>query len=1197
MPELTDDQIEAALIDGTRESELNSELGHATYRDLRRLGAEIATQQTGHAGQEALRFGRSRGTVWILPGIMGSRLAVDSDSRRNLIWFDPASLARGHVTRLKYDPPKDGVVACGVFWSVYGRLRLKLVCEGYRVRFLPFDWRRPTDELGEIAHATLAAEGDRDITLVAHSMGGLVARHIADRDRDSRQIRRIVTIGTPNWGSYSPVMVFRNAHASVSQIGRLDPFHSAEDIIRDVLRDLPGLVEMMPDPEKRPGENYFDYTTWPGTGTRPVAAVLDKALDTRRRLPAVDDRFHQIIGIGERTVISAGKTDGSFAFRYALDGDGTVPRDLAELDGVPKTFIEDSHGGMVSNTGVYATLLSLLGDVAPRTQAERLRYADGIGLESFGEPPVTEAELRNRIQSQSVRPAEVTDVAADFLGPARPAASAVARAPAAPGAPPRHRIGGYPAHVILKTIENWRAAEAQRKAGEAAASKDGSGPLAAESDVRKPIYAKRMAERLCQITRETRGQVAMSDTLVRIATLAEVDTGAATEALLNERVLGEAEEFLSVMYSKRAVIASKSVGCIVLRTTRRGFGSGFLVAPGILMTNHHVLPAAADAGFAAVQFDYELSYRYRQLAPETFALNPSAFFYANRSLDFALVAVEPMGLDKGHHIDDYGYLPLDERVGKIRAEAPVNIVQHPEAGLKQLVFRDSKIYALPSELDPENSYSGKSIDMAAHYTGDTKPGSSGSPVFSDTWDVVALHHSAVAEVNGEGHLRMLDGSFRHPDDITDGDQVKWIANEGIRISRIMRHLRELVKDGAFTVAQMEYLRRVFTVGDKSSRDGPFNRPLPPRLFSAEPGRASLPPDAPERTGPPIPVPPAPAATVSTVQPGAGGVSITVPLTIHLSLGGAGPMPVATIGNPAAPAPDTAFERRYEIADLADRQGYDPLFLGPDVPMPTLRPGATGRPAVRLDGQGIVLDYDHFSVIMNADRRMAHVSAGNYDPQAPFRPARDKEPWSFDPRIPELEQAGNDFYSNNDLDRGHLFRRVDGSWGYTEPAALRADHDTYFWTNISPQHRKFNQSRLQGIWGNLENSVIRQANATDTRFSVFNGPIFGDDDRTHRGLSVPNGFFKLIAFSENGTLRALAFRLGQDELLVNLPLERIEAEEFDVFQIPIPDLEDLVQLDFGPLAAADTIGAGDGMLESIGAFRGEIRITALSDIRL
>jgi DNA/RNA endonuclease G (NUC1)/V8-like Glu-specific endopeptidase/pimeloyl-ACP methyl ester carboxylesterase len=1195
----TDEEIETGLLNGAREAELRSELGDATYEDLRALGAQISAENSSALANELFGLGKPRKSIYILPGIMGSKLSVKSGLGEDLIWFDPVSLAAGQVTKLRFNPAADGVIASGVFWSAYGWLRLKLTLAGYRVRFIPYDWRRPTYELGEIVHRQIAANDETDVTLVAHSMGGLLARHIAQLDAGERRISRIVTLGTPNGGSYSPVQVFRNVHSMVAKLGALDQFHTAEEIVQDVLRAYPGLVEMMPDPGLRPAENYFDYKKWPNTGTRPVAQVLENALEARKRLPAPDDRFHQIIGIGEKTIVSATVKGNELQFRYSLDGDGTVPRDLAELPDLPKTFIEASHGGLVKDRSVLSTLERLMEGQAPRTFAERERYVPRLNLETLQTDVVPEQELRNRIQAAARKPVTVEDLVQEFLGtPSRPDISSQEAVAAAATAPKVRLIGGYPVNLVRQATENWQDAAPLREKGEKAV--DAGKTIEAESDVRKPIYARRKVSQLLKIAEETAGMVSMPAELKRVVALAERDPTAAIDALLNERVLNEAEEFLSVLFVKRAAIVTKSVGRIVARGTRQGFGTGFLVAPGVLITNHHVLGSAADARNASVQFDYELNYRYRQGKTETFEFRPQDLFYADRSLDFALVAVAEKGMDHGFDLTNYGYLPLDEKVGKIRAEAPVNIIQHPQAGLKQVVFRDSKIFPLPSELDPGNSYSGKSVDTAAHYTGDTKPGSSGSPVFNDAWEVVALHHSAVAELDNAGRMRMKDNSFKATEDITDGDDVKWVANEGIRISRIMKHLRGLVKDGMFQGTELRLLQGVFAVGDKATQNGAFDRPLPRPIFAAEP-ETNLKEDvstesavrAVRASGPEQAEAPLPGYYGLHMTP--GGVAITVPLTVQLSLGsslgkmGGGNMVGGNMGGiamgfppaggpdlsgtgpgfmPSAGSPGFAEERKYTAAELADRKGYDQDFLGITVPFPRLRDTAPGRLAQRLDGRGSKLDYDHYSVIMNAERRLAYVSAGNHDPLAPFKPARDKEPWSLDPRILENEQIGNELYKFNDLDRGHLLRRVDGSWGSSEKAALRADHDTYFWTNISPQHERLNQSKLQGIWGLLENSVTEQATATSTRYSVFNGPIFGDKDRTHRGIRIPSGFFKLVAFVDNGTLAALAFRLGQEELLVNLPLEKIEPNEFGVFQLPVSDLGDLVHLDFGPLVAAD-----------------------------
>ena len=581
-------------------------------------------------------------------------------------------------------------------------------------------------------------------------------------------------------------------------------------------------------------------------------------------------------------------------------------------------------------------------------------------FETVAAEVVSEEKLRACPMPQVDETARVQDFAEEFLGAPSGPAPAAGRGFSEAAAPEIRMIGGYPANLILQATENWEKAAPLRAKGKAAVAAGEA--FQAESDVRRPIYAKRKVSQLIQIAAETVGAVSMPASLERVLAMAERNPAEAVDALLNERVLNEAEEFLSVLFVKRAAIVNKSVGRIVARGTRQGFGTGFLVAPGVLITNHHVLGTESDARNAAVQFDYELNARYRQLSSETFEFRPQDLFFSDRSLDFALVAVAETGLDTGYSLNDYGYLPLDEKVGKIRAEAPVNIIQHPQAGLKQVVFRSSKIFPLPSELDPGNSYSGKSIDTAAHYSGDTKPGSSGSPVFNDTWEVVALHHSAVAEMDAQGRMRMKDGSMKLPADILDGDDIKWVANEGIRVSRIMKHLRGLKNDGVFQGRSLELIQRVFAVGDKATSNGAFNRPMPRRIFSViedvrEPGvqQEAVPDVEPDQEIRQSHMEQGSAAGFPVVRT-PGGIAITVPLTVQLSLGQAGspmlsaqtgdmPSPSLLMGGPGAfgldGAGEFAEERRYKVADLADRTGYDTEFLGVTVPFPSLRETAPG----------------------------------------------------------------------------------------------------------------------------------------------------------------------------------------------------------------------------------------------------------------
>ncbi len=114
---------------------------------------------------------------------------------------------------------------------------------------------------------------------------------------------------------------------------------------------------------------------------------------------------------------------------------------------------------------------------------------------------------------------------------------------------------------------------------------------------------------------------------------------------------------------------------------------------------------------------------------------------------------------------------------------------------------------------------------------------------------------------------------------------------------------------------------------------------------------------------------------------------------------------------------------------------------------------------------------------------------------------------------------------------------------------------------------FNQSSQDGLWGRLENALFEDVDVDDLRVSVFGGPVFHDDDRMYRGTALPREYWKLVAFTENGVLRARAFLLTQnlDQLRALLDLD-----EFRVYQITLAELEERTKLKFpDTLHTADT----------------------------
>ena len=171
----------------------------------------------------------------------------------------------------------------------------------------------------------------------------------------------------------------------------------------------------------------------------------------------------------------------------------------------------------------------------------------------------------------------------------------------------------------------------------------------------------------------------------------------------------------------------------------------------------------------------------------------------------------------------------------------------------------------------------------------------------------------------------------------------------------------------------------------------------------------------------------------------------------------------------------------------------------------------------------------------------------------------------DPRLPEAAQTGNELYAGNRLDRGHLARRADLLWGEL-PEAKQANRDSFHYTNITPQMDDFNQSSQDGLWGRLEDALYEDVEVDDLRVSVFGGPVFHDDDRIYRGTALPREYWKLVAFIENGTLRARAFLPTQDlDQLRALP----DLDESRVYQVTFAELEERTLLHF-----PDTLRAAD-----------------------
>jgi len=255
----------------------------------------------------------------------------------------------------------------------------------------------------------------------------------------------------------------------------------------------------------------------------------------------------------------------------------------------------------------------------------------------------------------------------------------------------------------------------------------------------------------------------------------------------------------------------------------------------------------------------------------------------------------------------------------------------------------------------------------------------------------------------------------------------------------------------------------------------------------------------------------------------------------------------------------------------DRAGFDASFMGVDVPLPEhhaaarrLDPGGGGP-----GGAPPVLPYEHFSISMSPSRKLAYFVGVNIDGARTIDLGpRGDDHWLFDERIPEDQQIGDWLYDDNDFDRGHLVRRLDPVWGDSHDEAVRAEADTFHFTNCAPQHWRFN--RLRTFWQGIESYILDNVELHDLRISLFTGPVLADDDPVMEGAQVPRDYWKVVAMrKQDGTLAAAAYVLSQAELLKALPEEFVFGE-YKAFQVPITEVEERTSLSFGDLREHDTL---------------------------
>jgi len=291
---------------------------------------------------------RNLGNVAVLPGILGSDL--EDQSGRNL-WIFPPNLAELALAPdgIQEATPSRSVRVAGATNLPYAPL-LQVLRLSWDVLMFAYDWRKDLHETAEL-FAKTAKERFRgkSFHIVAHSMGGLVARLARSKFPSLQKGGRLVMLATPNHGSFLAKLLL-TAPLTASAFFRPFGVMVSPEVAILSARTWPGAYQLLPCPFKEPtvASLYDDPPSVLSKRHIDAAARCHEELD---HLPADSEMFY-IAGSHVPTL-----DNGQFP---TLEGDGVVSHRLGFLAGAKTFSVLSGHVELPANPLVLASITALL---------------------------------------------------------------------------------------------------------------------------------------------------------------------------------------------------------------------------------------------------------------------------------------------------------------------------------------------------------------------------------------------------------------------------------------------------------------------------------------------------------------------------------------------------------------------------------------------------------------------------------------------------------------------------------------------------------------------------------------------------------------------------------------------------------------------------------------------------------------------
>jgi tetratricopeptide (TPR) repeat protein len=342
---------------------------------------------TSFSVEEAKEVGRiyrgpadqMRPVVFVLPGIMGTQLAVGKDR----VWIDLSDLALGGLSRLSMGAT--GVQPEGLIASAYLNL-IEYLGQSHEVIPFPYDWRCSIrDEavrLGQVIKTRLETlkAADQPVRILAHSMGGLLARAMIMECSDvwkricEHPGARLLMLGSPNEGSFVIPRLLLGRERLMRELALLDLKHNQQSLL-EIISQYPGLLEMLPSAgdyeffSRRKWQDLYKTDGQAKSGwVLPDAKRLNAARDFRKALdeyPPETSRMLYVAGSAPATPLELvvdlnAPADQRITFLASPEGDGRVLWASGVLPGLKAWYVPAEHGDLADYQPAFAGYLDLL---------------------------------------------------------------------------------------------------------------------------------------------------------------------------------------------------------------------------------------------------------------------------------------------------------------------------------------------------------------------------------------------------------------------------------------------------------------------------------------------------------------------------------------------------------------------------------------------------------------------------------------------------------------------------------------------------------------------------------------------------------------------------------------------------------------------------------------------------------------------